>query len=142
MCQLVHPGKTWALDLDAKLLAEAEHACRGNPILIAVLADAMQLSRYISAPVDFVFIANTFHGVPDKAALSMAVYAALKHAGRFAIVDWHRLRRDETRVLGEPWGRIRRCGWSPMMSERWLSLPGSRSKRSSKWGRITTRPYS
>ncbi len=104
MCQLVHPGKTWALDLDAKLLAEAEHACRGNPNLIAVLADAMQLSRYISAPVDFVFIANTFHGVPDKAALSMAVYAALKHAGRFAIVNWHRLRRDETRVLGQPRG--------------------------------------
>lgn len=32
----------------------------------------------IKDPVHFVFIANTFHGVFDKLALSLAVYAVLK----------------------------------------------------------------
>jgi len=104
MCQLAHPGKTWALDLDARLLAEAEQACLGNPNFIAVRADARELSRYISEPADFVFIANTFHGVPDKTALSKAVFAALRRGGRFAIINWHHLPRDETRVLGQPRG--------------------------------------
>jgi predicted methyltransferase len=104
MCQLAHPGKTWALDLDARLLAEAEQACQGIPNFIAVRADARELSRYIREPVDFVFIANTFHGVPDKTALSKAVFAALRRGGRFAIINWHHLPRDETRVLGQPRG--------------------------------------
>jgi predicted methyltransferase len=104
MCQLAHPGKTWALDLDARLLAEAEQACQGNPNFIAVRADARELSRYLREPVDFVFIANTFHGVPDKTALSKAVFAALRRGGRFAIINWHHLPRDETRVLGQPRG--------------------------------------
>jgi predicted methyltransferase len=104
MCQLVRPGKIWAVDLDAKLLAEAEQACRVNPNFIAVRADARELRRYISEPVDFVFIANTFHGVPDKAALSKVVYAALKPGGRFVIINWHRLPREATPVLGQPRG--------------------------------------
>jgi predicted methyltransferase len=104
MCQLVHPGRTWAVDLNAKLLGEAEQACRDNPNFIAVRADARELGGYISEPVDFVFIANTFHGVPDKTALSKAVYAALRPGGRFAIINWHCLPREETPVLGQPRG--------------------------------------
>jgi arsenite methyltransferase len=104
MCRLVHPGKTWALDLDAKLLAEAAQACQDWPGFVPVRADARELRRYVSGRVDFVFIANTFHGVPDKTALSTAVYAALKPGGRFAIINWHRLPREETPVLGQPRG--------------------------------------
>jgi len=104
MCQLVHPGKTWAVDLDANLLAEAEQACRDNSNFIAIRADARELCGYISAPVDFVFIANTFHGVPDKTALSKAAYNALKPGGHFAIINWHRLPREATPVLGQPRG--------------------------------------
>jgi ubiquinone/menaquinone biosynthesis C-methylase UbiE len=36
MCQLAHPGKIWALDLDAKLLAEARQTYRDNPNFVAV----------------------------------------------------------------------------------------------------------
>lgn len=104
MCQLVQPGKVRAVDLDAKLLAEAERVCRGNPNFIPVRADARELCRYISEPVDFVFIANTYHGVPDKTSLSKAAYAALKPGGRFAVINWHRLPREETTVLGQPRG--------------------------------------
>jgi len=104
MCELVHPGKSWALDLDAKLLAEATHACQGWPNFAPIVADARELCRYLNGPVDFVFIANTFHGVPDKTALSKAVYDALKPGGRFAIINWHKLPREETPVLGLPRG--------------------------------------
>ena len=104
MCQLVHPGNTWALDLDAKLLAEAEQVSRSYSNFSPVRADARDLCRYIREPVDFVFIANTFHGVPDKTELSKAVYAALKRGGRFAVINWHRLPREETPVLGQPRG--------------------------------------
>ncbi|MFZ1536404.1 MAG: class I SAM-dependent methyltransferase [Chromatiaceae bacterium] len=104
MCQLVHPGKTWALELDAKLLSEAEQVCKDCPNFMPVQADARELCRYISEPVDFVFIANTFHGVPEKTALSKAVYAVLKPGGRFVVINWRRVPREQTPVLGLPRG--------------------------------------
>ena len=104
MCQSTSSGKTWALDLDAELLAEAKNACRGNPNFIAVQGDARELPHLIAEPIDFVFIANTFHGVPDKAALSKAVWTVLKVGGRFAIINWHRLPREQTTVLDQPRG--------------------------------------
>ena len=54
--------------------------------------------------VDFVVMANTFHGVPDKARLARGVAAILKPGGRFAIINWHHRPRDETTVLGKPRG--------------------------------------
>ena len=54
--------------------------------------------------VDFVFMANTFHGVPDRPRLARAVHDALRPGGRFAIVNWHPRPREETTVLGEPRG--------------------------------------
>jgi predicted methyltransferase len=103
-CQVVHPGKTWALDLDTDLLGEAQQYCRDNPNFHAIAGDARELPRRISEPVDFVFIANTFHGVPDKTALSRAVYDTLKEGGRFAVINWYRRPREETRVLDQPRG--------------------------------------
>jgi SAM-dependent methyltransferase len=58
----------------------------------------------VPEPADFVFMANAFHGVPDRPRLARAVREALKPAGRFAIVNWHRRPREETTVLGEPRG--------------------------------------
>ena len=104
LCELVHPGKVWALDLDAALLAQAEQSCRDNPNFHAILGDARALPECIAEPVDFVFIANTFHGVPDKTGLARAVHQALEAGGRFAIVNWHRRPREETTVLGQPRG--------------------------------------
>lgn len=64
----------------------------------------MALSRSIPAPVDYVLIANTFHGVPDKKALAREIAAALKPGGRFAIVNWYPIPREQTRVLDKPRG--------------------------------------
>jgi len=104
MCQLVHPGKTWVLDIDAGLLAEAEQSCEDNANFHAILGDASELPKQITEPVDFVFIANTFHGVPDKTVLSKAVFEALKPGGHFAVINWYRRPREETTVLDQPRG--------------------------------------
>jgi len=104
MCQLVHPGKTWALDIDADLLDEARQVCADNVNFHAILGGARELPKQISDPVDFVFIANTFHGVPDKTALSKAVFEVLKPGGHFAVINWYRRPREETTVLDQPRG--------------------------------------
>jgi len=104
MCKLVHPGAVYALDLDDDLLSQAKQACRNDENFHAILGDASDLATLLPDPVDFVFIANTFHGVPDKTHLSRSVYEVLQPEGRFAIVNWHKHPREETTVLGEPRG--------------------------------------
>jgi ubiquinone/menaquinone biosynthesis C-methylase UbiE len=65
-----------------------------------IVGDAYNVATLVSEPSDFVLIAITFHGVPDKLRLARAVAAVLKPAGQFAIVNWHRLLREETTILG------------------------------------------
>ncbi len=104
MCKRVHPGAVYTLDLDADLPGQAEQACRNDENFHAILGDASELAILLPDPVDFVFIANTFHGVPDKTRLSGSVHEVLKPGGRFAIVNWHSRPREETAVLGKPRG--------------------------------------
>jgi SAM-dependent methyltransferase len=63
--------------------------------------------------VDFVFLANVFHGVPDRPRLARAVREALKPSGRFAIINWHPWPREKTTVLGEPRGPRTELRMSP-----------------------------
>jgi hypothetical protein len=58
----------------------------------------------VPEPVDYVFLANTFHGVPDHLGLARTVSAMLKPKGQFGIVNWHRRPREETVVFGQPRG--------------------------------------
>jgi hypothetical protein len=58
----------------------------------------------VSQPVDYVFLANTFHGVPDQPGLARAVAAILSPQGQFGIVNWHRRPREKTVVLDQPRG--------------------------------------
>jgi ubiquinone/menaquinone biosynthesis C-methylase UbiE len=76
-------------------------------------ADAFDLAKLVSAPVDFVFLANAFHGVPDQIGLSVVVATSLAPGGRFAIVNWHKRPREETPVLGEPRGPRTELRMSP-----------------------------
>jgi SAM-dependent methyltransferase len=76
-------------------------------------ADAFELAKLVSEPVDFVFLANAFHGVPDQTRLSVVVATSLAPGGRFAIVNWHGRPREETRVLGEPRGPRTELRMSP-----------------------------
>jgi methyltransferase family protein len=69
-----------------------------------VTGEAYELKILVPGPVDFVFMANAFHGVPDGPRLARAARATLKPSGLFAIVNWHPRPREETMILGEPRG--------------------------------------
>lgn len=100
----VGSGQVIGFDLDPAMLAQAKVACHGLTNCAWKLGDAMELSRQITAPVDYVLIANTFHGVPEQTALAREVAAILRPEGRFAIVNWYPRPRAETPVLGQPRG--------------------------------------
>jgi hypothetical protein len=51
-----------------------------------------------------VFLANAFHGVPDRPRLARAIHCVLKPGGMFGVVNWHARPREQTTVLGEPRG--------------------------------------
>jgi ubiquinone/menaquinone biosynthesis C-methylase UbiE len=104
-----------AVDLDAKLLRAARRRLTdgGARNCIYVAADAYDIAGVLREPVDHVFLANVFHGVPDKPRLAQAVCEALKPGGLFAIVNWHALPREDTLVLGLPRGPDTELRMSP-----------------------------
>jgi SAM-dependent methyltransferase len=95
-----------AIDIDGKLLDLARLRLAENGIVNCdyVAGDAYDLAKLVTDPFDFVFLANAFHGVPDRPRLARAVQATLRQGGRFAIVNWHQRPREETTILGEPRG--------------------------------------
>jgi len=96
----------FAVDIDAKLLEMARVRLqeKGATNCSYIETDAYDLSRAIPEPVDHVFLANAFHGVPDKLRLARVVRGALKPGGLFAVVNWYARPREQTQVLGEPRG--------------------------------------
>ena len=99
-------GRVYAIDIDPDLLdrTRARVAVAGGTNCRFVVADAMRVDAVVPQSVDYVFLANTFHGVPDQLRLARAVTAILKPCGQFGIVNWHRRPREETVVLGWPRG--------------------------------------
>jgi ubiquinone/menaquinone biosynthesis C-methylase UbiE len=95
-----------AIDIDRDMLDAARDrlAKAGATNCEFVEGDAYELATLSHGTVDFVFLANTFHGVPDKLRLAQAVRQVLKPGGRFAVVNWHQRPREETVILGEPRG--------------------------------------
>jgi ubiquinone/menaquinone biosynthesis C-methylase UbiE len=99
-------GRVYAIDIDPDVLdhTRARVEATGATNCHFVAADAMRVDAVVPEPVDYVFHANTFHGVPDQLRLARAVTAILKPCGQFGIVNWHRRPREETAVLGQPRG--------------------------------------
>src|SRR5579875_1395023 len=95
-----------AIDIDPRMLelAQARVAAAGATNCAFVLGNAYEIAALVPWPADLVLIANTFHGVPDKARLAREVAAILKPNGRLVVVNWHRRPREETSVLGQPRG--------------------------------------
>jgi len=95
-----------SIDIDPNMLEVARQRLTEGGITNCdfVAGDAYKIGKLWSAHADFVFMANAFHGVPDKPRLASSVRDALKPSGRFAIVNWHPRPREETVVLGEPRG--------------------------------------
>jgi SAM-dependent methyltransferase len=98
--------RVYAIDVDPVMLDRARVlvAAEGATNCRFVAADAMTVDKVVAEPVDYVFFANTFHGVADQIGLARAVTAILKPQGQFGIINWHRLPREETTVLGRPRG--------------------------------------
>ena len=99
-------GHVTAVDIDRALLdaARARLARHGIANCAFVEGDAYDVDRLVARPADFVFLANAFHGVPEKTRLARAVAQALAPRGLFAIVNWHARPREQTTILGEPRG--------------------------------------
>jgi len=114
LAKLVH-GKVIALDIDCAMLEQAkgEVAKAGAMVQRWLCADAMALASQVREPVDYVLIANTFHGVPDQAGLARAVRAVLCPQGLFAVINWYPAAREQTPVLGKPRGPKMQLRLSP-----------------------------
>jgi ubiquinone/menaquinone biosynthesis C-methylase UbiE len=96
-----------AIDIDRAMLEAAKVRIverGGAPNCTFVEADAYNIANVVRQAVDHVFLANAFHGVPDRRRLAGAVHDTLKPGGLFAIVTWHARPREQTTVLGEPRG--------------------------------------
>jgi SAM-dependent methyltransferase len=104
MCRLTAPGHVIGVDLDTNMLEQAKTACRDSANFVPALGDGRDLPKLIGQPVDYVLIANTFHGVPDKTGLARAANQVLKPEGRFTVINWYPLPREQTVVLGQPRG--------------------------------------
>jgi ubiquinone/menaquinone biosynthesis C-methylase UbiE len=95
-----------AIDIDPHLLevARLRLAESGVTNCDFVQGDAYDVAGLVSHAADFVFLANVFHGVPDKPRLARVIKTILAADGRFAAVNWHRRAREQTTILGEPRG--------------------------------------
>ena len=107
-----------AIDIDQALLEVARTRLKESGVSTCefLAVDAYQLASLASRPVDFVFMANAFHGVPDRPRLAGAVRDVLKPNGRFAIVNWHQRPREQTTVLGEQRGPKTELRLSPVQT--------------------------
>lgn len=103
-----------AIDIDPNLLEVARHRLLESGVTNCrfVAGDAYDIAQ-LTAPADFVFMANAFHGVHDRARLAQAVKNALNADGSFVIVNWHKRPREETPILGEPRGPKTELRMSP-----------------------------
>jgi protein-L-isoaspartate O-methyltransferase len=99
-------SRVMAIDIDPKLLEVARRRLSEAGVANCdfVAGDAYQLGSLAGRKVDFVFLANAFHGVPDRPKLARAVGDTLRPRGRFAVVNWHPRPREQTTVVGEPRG--------------------------------------
>lgn len=108
-------GNVFALDLDGALLerAGAEVERQGGSVREWIVADAHEADRRLPRLVDYVLVANTFHGVPDRARFVSVLAGCLKPDGRVGLLNWRPLPRDATTVLGEARGPATELRISP-----------------------------
>ncbi len=120
-----------AIDIDRKLLGVARLRLAESAIANCdfVEGNAYDIDRLVSRPADLVFMANAFHGVPEKTRLARAVAKALVPHGHFAIVNWHARPREETTILGEPRGPASELRMTPEATRAAVEPAGFRTER-------------
>lgn len=99
-------GHVTAIDIERHLLdvARVRLAESGITNCDFVEGNAYDIDKLVLWPAELVFLANAFHGVPERTRLANGVANALVPRGQFAIVNWHARPREETMILGEPRG--------------------------------------
>ena len=104
MAKVAH--RVLAIDIDRNMLDLARDRLTkaGTTNCELVQGDAYELTTLAGGLVDFVLMANAFHGVPDQPRLAQIAHKTLKSGGRFAVVNWHQRPREETTILREPRG--------------------------------------
>jgi SAM-dependent methyltransferase len=120
-----------AIDIDANLLEVAHHRLKEGGLTNCefVTGNAYDVATLVRRPADFVFMANAFHGVPDRLRLARAVRAVLKLGGEFAIINWHPLPHEQTVILGEPRGPRTELRMSPELTSAAVEPGGLRLSR-------------
>lgn len=108
-------GKVYGVDIDSNMLkrVQAELDRVGATELDLIHGDARDLQELLPGPVDHVLMANTFHGVPDRTGMARTIATVLNPGGRFTIVNWHALPREQTVVLNQPRGPKTELRMSP-----------------------------
>ncbi len=131
-------GAAYAVDIDPEILklAHAELDRAGETVLGFICADARDLPDLLEKKVDYVLIANTFHGVQEKTELARAISTMLNPGGRFAIVNWHQFPRERTVVLGLPRGPKTELRMSPEDVQKVVEPAGFELERI-----VELRPY-
>jgi SAM-dependent methyltransferase len=98
-------GPVYAIDLDRELLDALEERMEGTGDRITTIeGDARALPELLPERVEYVLLANTFHGIPEKTTFAEGVREVLEPGGRFAVINWIDDPPAETRVLDEPRG--------------------------------------
>jgi ubiquinone/menaquinone biosynthesis C-methylase UbiE len=115
-----------AIDIDPDLLDVSHHRLSESGVTNCdyLAGDAYDLAKLVPGNTDFVFMANAFHGVPDRPRLALAVRATLRPGGLFAIINWHQRPREETVVLGEPRGPKTELRLSPEQTAKAIEPSG------------------
>ncbi|WP_435079175.1 class I SAM-dependent methyltransferase [Halococcus sp. AFM35] len=100
--RLVNEAPVYAIDIDEELLEAVDTAAATERLanIETICGDARRLVDLLPELVDCILIANTFHGVENQLDLAEQAYRALRPAGRFVIVNWHDVPREETTVAG------------------------------------------
>lgn len=113
MAEIAGSGWVAAVELDPGILQKAKSYCGGYKNIRWLEGDARLLPDMMNELADAVVIGNTFHGVPDKTALSGVVYKTLKPGGRFIIINWHPVPKEQTVILGQPRGPLFQLRMAP-----------------------------
>lgn len=118
--RITDPEPVYALDCEASLLADLDSfaAQQGIENLVTVHGDARELDTHVPEPVDVALVANTFHGVDDRASFLRTIRAALTPGGRLLVVNWHDRPRGQTTVGDEPRGPPTELRLSPEATAR------------------------
>lgn len=124
-------SKVYGIELDSNLLEQAKKEAEIKKLENCswIQGDAMKLPNLVSEPVDFVFVANTFHGIPEKESLGKSIFSILKLDGELGIINWHKKPRENTIVLGLPRGPKTEMRMSPEEVEKIILPLGFESKK-------------